>query len=42
MQHDIFMPKKKIHEVEVHEEDHILQWMSPSLAIEHLIHDHQK
>jgi 8-oxo-dGTP diphosphatase len=33
---------QKIHEVEVHEEDHILQWMSPSLAIEHLIHDHQK
>ncbi len=24
------------------EEDHILRWMSPSLAIEHLLHDHQK
>ncbi|MBK5429250.1 MULTISPECIES: NUDIX hydrolase [Bacillus] len=33
---------QKIHEVEVHEEDHILQWMPPSLAIEHLLHDHQK
>ncbi|MEW9181064.1 NUDIX hydrolase [Bacillus mycoides] len=37
-----FYIAQKIHEVEVHEEDHILQWMSPSLAIEHLIHDHQK
>ncbi|KMN43207.1 NUDIX hydrolase [Bacillus sp. LK2] len=33
---------QKIYEVETHEEDHILQWMSPLLAIEHLIHDHQK
>jgi 8-oxo-dGTP diphosphatase len=24
------------------EEDHILRWMSPSLAIEYLLHDHQK
>ncbi len=37
-----FYIAQKIHEVEVHEEDHILQWMSPSLAIEHLLHDHQK
>lgn len=33
---------QKIYEVETHEEDHILQWMSPLLATEHLIHDHQK
>ncbi|HHT7239719.1 MULTISPECIES: NUDIX hydrolase [Bacillus cereus group] len=24
------------------EEDHVLQWMPPLLAMEHLIHDHQK
>ena len=29
-------------QTENREEDHILQWMSPSLAIELLIHDHQK
>ncbi|WP_242309613.1 NUDIX hydrolase [Bacillus cereus group sp. BfR-BA-01331] len=37
-----FYIAQRIHEVEVHEEDHILQWLSPSLAIEHLLHDHQK
>ncbi|EJQ69982.1 MULTISPECIES: NUDIX hydrolase [Bacillus] len=29
-------------QTETSEEDHILKWMSPSLAIELLIHDHQR
>ncbi|MDM5194197.1 NUDIX hydrolase [Bacillus hominis] len=29
-------------QTELSEEDHILKWMSPSLAVELLIHDHQK
>ncbi|WP_212935545.1 NUDIX hydrolase [Bacillus hominis] len=29
-------------QTEISEEDHILKWMSPSLAVELLIHDHQK
>ena len=29
-------------QTELSEENHILKWMSPSLAVERLIHDHQK
>ena len=29
-------------QTETSEEDHVLQWMPPLLAIELLIHDHQK
>ncbi|HDR7793934.1 TPA: NUDIX hydrolase [Bacillus luti] len=37
-----FYIAQKIHSVKKHEEDHILQWMSPLLAVELLLHDHQK
>ena len=29
-------------QTENYEEDHVLRWMSPLLAVELLIHDHQK
>ncbi|KFM99484.1 NUDIX domain-containing protein [Bacillus clarus] len=37
-----FYIAQKIHSFKTYEEDHLLQWMPPLLAKEHLFHDHQK